>query len=203
MQRWSSLTLLLVTFLLVTWVTPTLAHADEPEVEASHAAPVVPGPAHAVEPPSEPEASHRADSHLASLGFRVVAGTSRAYRSNTWVFGFGATSELHLGLGFEVGVGAAVLLGEVSEVFPFEVFLRKSFRLAPRVLFYLQAGPILALVHEAGHDVLPLFGGTFAGGFTLWLDEGFGILIEAAYQLIAEDELVHDIEGAVGVAIRL
>jgi hypothetical protein len=196
MHRWS-----LLAVVLAALSPPTLAHADELEAE-----PASPPPTSAPLAEHAPTVEHAADpahDHVASLGFRIVAGTSRAYRSNTWVFGFGATSELHLGLGFELGIGAAVLLGEVSEVFPFELFLRKAFQLAPDVDFYVQAGPILALLHQDGHDVQSLLGGTFAGGFTLWMNEGFGILVEATYQFIAEEDVVHDIEGAVGIAIRL
>lgn len=192
--------------LLVVTALPSLAQADELAIDpVTHSAPsasvdTVTATAQAEQTHAPAEAAH---DHVASLGFRIVAGTSRAYRDNTWVFGFGATGELHLGLGFELGLGAAVLLGEVSEVFPIELFLRKSFELARDVDFYLQAGPITAIVTEPGHETLVLFGGTFAGGFTLWMNEGFGILVEATYQFVSEENIVHDIEGAVGVAVRL
>lgn len=175
--------------LLVVLAAPRPARADEGVVDVAPAAD---------EADQEPE-EH---THVGSAGFRIVAGTSRAYPDNTWVFGFGATGELHLGLGFEVGIGAAVLLGESSEVFPLELFLKKSFTLAPDVDFHLQAGPVLAIVNEPGHEVLFLGGATFASGFTLWQSGGFGILVEATYQLVAEESLVHDIEGAVGVVTR-
>ncbi len=118
------------------------------------------------------------------------------------MLGFGATGELHLGLGFELGLGAGVLLGERSEVFPVDLFLRKSLRIAPDVDFHLQAGPLLAVVNEPEHDPLALFGASFASGLTLWLAGGFGIVVEASYQLVVENDVVHDIEGAVGVTTR-
>lgn len=164
--------------LLILWL-PQGARADEPDAATT-----------------EPH------DHVGSVGLRIVAGTSRAYPDNTWVFGFGATGELHLGLGFELGVGAAVLLGERSEVFPLEVFLRKSFELAREVELHVQAGPLLAIVNEQGREPLFLGGLTFASGFTLWQSEGFGILVEATYQLVFEEMPVHDIEGAVGVVTR-
>lgn len=153
--------------------------------------------------PAEEEALDRpSGAHVASIGARIIAGTSRAYPENSWVFGFGLTGEVHLGLGFEVGLGASALLGERSEVFPFEVFLRKAFELVEEVEAHLQGGAVAALVVGGSHGPMLLGGGAFAAGMTLWLRSGFGWFLEGTYQFVIENAVVHDIEGAVGVTTR-
>ena len=136
------------------------------------------------------------------LSVRIIAGSSRAYPDNSWVFGFGFQGEVELGGVLELVLGAAVLLGENSEVFPFELLLKKTFHLGPEVGLYIALGPLMAVVTEAEHPTQVLFGGTTTLGFIIWQTEEFGLFLEGAYQLLREDGPVHDIEGSVGIAWR-
>ncbi|MCB9598743.1 MAG: hypothetical protein H6724_10780 [Sandaracinus sp.] len=142
-------------------------------------------------------------SERGGVAFRIIAGSSRAYPDNTWVFGFGLQGELHLGRGVELVAGAGLLLGENSEIVPVEVLIQTSVKLDDRVELYFEIGPLAALVIEHGHDPLMLFGGTAAIGFLIRQTEAFGIFIQPSYQVLVEDQKpVHDLEGAVGVNWR-
>lgn len=173
------------------------AAADDPPVaEASGSAQAPPeGEAEACRAEADEPAEH-----LGALAFRIVAGTSRAYPENSWLFGFGAQGEVDVAGLFEVAVGAAALLGERSTVFPIDLLLKKTLRVAPRVGFSIGLGPTVAIVVHEEQPTSHVFGGAANAGFLLWLDHDFGILVEATYELRFEDEPIHDIEGAVGVA---
>lgn len=140
--------------------------------------------------------------HRGGTAFRIIAGTSRAYADNDWVFGFGLAGELRVAPHWELVLGTALLLGENSEVLPIELLLKHIVTIEDRVSFHVAAGPLAAIVFERGHETLALFGGTANVGFTFWQTESFGLLVEAAYQLLAEQRAVHDIEGSVGVSWR-
>lgn len=142
--------------------------------------------------------------HRGGAAFRIIAGSSRAYPDNTWVFGFGLAGELRVAPHWELVLGTALLLGERSEVLPVELLVKHIVALDARVSLHAAAGPLTAVLfeHDGEGQTRALFGGTANVGFTFWQTESLGILVEAAYQLLAEDRPVHDIEGAVGVSWR-
>lgn len=151
---------------------------------------------------SEEEPEAETPDYLGMLSFRIIAGSSRAYPDNTWVFGFGVQGEIDLGGYFELVLGGGVLLGEASEVFPVELLVKKTLELAPEVGIYAALGPLAAVVTEPEHPTEVLFGGTASVGILLWHTREFGLFVEATYQLLFEEEPVHDIEGAVGIGWR-
>lgn len=188
-------------------LAPHPASADEPAVPPPPAAAEAGGGEDATAPSSDEAADddraeerEEAVHHTGLLAFRIVAGTSRAFPQNTWVFGFGVQAELDVAELFEVALGASALLGEQSTIFPIDLLLKKTFHLGQRVGFFAGLGPTLAIVTHPEDDPDVALGGTINAGFVLWHSRDFGVLVEATYQLIFEAEVVHDIEGAVGVA---
>ncbi|MEZ4251622.1 MAG: hypothetical protein R3B99_25690 [Polyangiales bacterium] len=189
---------------LVLFSISGVARAEQPEAEK-------PAPPTVAEPSAESTIDtslhdfdeHSEESERGGVAFRIIAGSSRAYPDNTWVFGFGLQGELHLGRGVELVAGAGLLLGENSEIVPIEVVIQTSVQLDDRVELYFEIGPLAALVVEHGHDPLMLFGGTAAIGFLIRQTDAFGIFIQPSYQVLVEDQKpVHDLEGAVGVNWR-
>ncbi len=171
------------------------------------AAVLTPGAAAAQSPQPEVEEARGPESpHLGQASLRVIAGTSRAYPQNVWVFGIGGQVELLVGDWFEIGLGVAVLLGEEGEIIPLELILKKAVPVDDGVEVYFGAGPIAAMLHHSAADgpssLAWLWGAMAAAGVLFRHSPSWGFFVEAAYQMLFEDGPVHDIEGAVGVAWR-
>ncbi|MEM9691007.1 MAG: hypothetical protein AAGA56_00545 [Myxococcota bacterium] len=108
---------------------------------------------------------------------------------------------LHDWLEVEVSVPLATLEAEEPElIMPMDLHFKLPFHPDPSLSPYLAAGPALDLILRPDLEVFP--GISFAVGTYWWITDRIGFDFEVDYNLVFEDELVHELLFATGPVYR-
>ncbi len=128
---------------------------------------------------------------------RSVRGGESGYWVGTGlVFEHGFTS-----LPVEIEVSWASLHGDHGDsVVPIDLLVKLPIHLSSQLDLFVGLGP--ALQFRPGAE-RPMAGGAIAsGGGWLWVSEHIGLLVELDYAVVTGEQPTHEVEGALGVAVR-
>ena len=103
--------------------------------------------------------------------------------------------------GLEVELSWASLHGDHGgSVVPIDLLIKVPMHVSHHLDLFVGAGPALQFRPGATHPLAA--GGIATGGGWLWVSEHIGLLVELDYAVVLAEQPTHELEAAMGVAVR-